>query len=65
MDTNTNSSARAGTDDGLATTDDARRWGADDSVSERVNDRVRRWVQGMEEAVARVASGSPGYGDRH
>jgi len=58
MDANTSYSVRAGTDDGLAAMDATWRWVADDSARERVTDRVRRWVQGMEEAVARATSGS-------
>lgn len=42
--------------DNRATTDDARTWVGDDLISERVTDAVRRWLEGMENAIATANS---------
>lgn len=43
-------------DTGGAPTQDGLAWAADESLDERVLDKVRQWLEGMEKAADRAAS---------
>lgn len=56
MDRNDSSSVRTRGNDDRATRDDAWTWVGDDLISERVTDAVRRWLEGMENAIQTATS---------
>lgn len=56
MDRNDGSAARTQGNETRTSTDDVWNWVTDDLISDRVTDAVRRWLEGMENAIATAHS---------